>query len=180
VKLRVELENSTEVRQALSAKLMQLTPLALQKSKGLFSCLFYRSPNFHEFSSDLSQLVLSCEKQWHELYPTHDLTAGLCGKHAYGEPNFLTIGRICHVISSELQRQRKPLKPGDILVDWGCGAGKWLCFARKFLGIPDMVALGIEEEQAISKFVKEIYLALSAATCYRQVVKPLPLFVQLA
>jgi hypothetical protein len=59
------------------------------------------------------------------------------------------MARVCHLISSELQHLGKPLQSGDILLDWGCGAGNWLCFARELLGVPSMVALGIEADEVI-------------------------------
>jgi hypothetical protein len=97
----------------------------------------------------LEEQVHNATRLWDSVYPTNKLTYGLSGEHMYGEPSFGTMARICHVISSELQRQGRPLQPGDVLLDWGAGAGKWLLFARDFLQSPDMFALGIEIEEQI-------------------------------
>jgi hypothetical protein len=83
------------------------------------------------------------------LYPTNNLTGGLAGEFMYGEPTFGAMARICHLVSSELISQKKPLQSRDIFLDWGCGAGKWLFFARELFEVPDMIALGIEGEQRI-------------------------------
>ena len=83
------------------------------------------------------------------MYPTHHLTDGFSGEFAYGEPTLGTMGRICSLISTELASQKKPLCENDIFLDWGCGAGKWLIFARDFLKMPGMIAVGIEAEPKI-------------------------------
>jgi hypothetical protein len=117
--------------------------------KGLCSFVFVRSKNPHAFPESLSQVALLCQQQWNQIYPTNNLTSGISGEFVYGETSFLTMARICHVIRSELKFLNKPLQSGDVLLDWGCGAGKWLCFARQLLGVTKMVALGIEAVEGI-------------------------------
>jgi hypothetical protein len=95
--------------------------------------------------------IHNCQKQWDLIYPTNKLTYGFSGSHAYGEPSLGTMARICYVIRSELQLQGRPLQAGDVLLDWGAGAGKWLLFARAFLHAPGMFALGVEVEEAIHR-----------------------------
>jgi hypothetical protein len=67
----------------------------------------------------------------------------------------MTMTRICYVIRSELHHQQKPLQPSDVFLDWGCGAGKWLCFAQQLLGVSRLVVLGIEIEQALFEICKK-------------------------
>jgi len=111
--------------------------------------LVSRSVCMYSFSSFMLEQAHLFKREWRELYPTHYLTAGLSGEFAYGEPTLGTMGRICCLISSELATQRRPLRESDVLLDWGCGSGKWLIFAREFLQLPRMAAIGIEAEERI-------------------------------
>lgn len=115
--------------------------------KGLLSIIFSRTQNDFIFPSCLTQQAATFQQQWTFLFPTSNLTTS--GEHAYGEPTFGTMARICYIIASELQRQQKPLMPADVLLDWGCGTGKWLCYAREFLGAPGMTAVGVEKDVPI-------------------------------
>jgi precorrin-6B methylase 2 len=83
--------------------------------------------------------------QWNHIHPLNKLTFGLSGDHAYGEPTFESMAKICHVIKCELQT---PLQPGQVLLDWGCGSGKWLIFANQFLGT-HLQCVGIECAKSI-------------------------------
>jgi hypothetical protein len=139
----------TQVRELRLAALSSGKP-----AKGLCSFIFCRSASTCEVPVFLQQQANSFQPQWNALYPTNTLTYGVSGAGAYGEPTFGSMARICHVISFELRQQKKPLKSGDILLDWGCGAGKWLIFARQLLGVQEMVALGIEQEQRIFDICK--------------------------
>lgn len=127
---------------------LERTAAAAASSKGGYP-LISRTINTHSFPLRISKQSSTFKQEWRTLYPTHDLTWGLSGEFVYGEPSLGTMGRICSVISSELAIQKKPLCESDILLDWGCGAGKWLIFARDFLRLPRMKAIGIESEQKI-------------------------------
>jgi hypothetical protein len=124
-------------------------------SKFLLSLVFWRTSNNYVFPVSLQQVASTCQQKWNVLYPTHNLTSTECGGFVYGEPTFMTMTRICHVIKSELGRQQKPLQPSDIFLDWGCGAGKWLCFAQHLLGVSRLVLLGIEVEQVMFEICKK-------------------------
>ena len=153
--LRKDEDAGNRVIKALEAKVFELkNAKASELSKGAYSCVFSRSESTVQFPSDLAQIAISCQRQWNELHPTNDLTYGVSGVHAYGEPTFVAMARICHVISSKLQHLGKTLTPDDIFLDWGSGAGKWLCFARQLLGVPEMIALGIEKDQVIFDICK--------------------------
>ena len=65
------------------------------------------------------------------------------------------MARISYLISFELKRLGKPLQSGDVFLDWGCGAGKWLCFAKRLLGVPGIVSVGIEKEKPIYDVCKK-------------------------
>lgn len=95
------------------------------------------------------QKAISFQAKWVFWFPHRNLTSGFSGSHVYGEPSVGTIARICHAIKSELEQQGHPLKAGDVLLDWGAGSGKWLLFAREFLGTPGMLGLGIECERGV-------------------------------
>ena len=88
-------------------------------------------------------------KHWKRIFPTHNLTYGLSGDFAYGEPSFFTMARVCFVISSQLEVMQKPLSGMDIICDWGAGAGKWLLYAPQFFQHPEMKVVGIECENKI-------------------------------
>jgi hypothetical protein len=118
-------------------------------SRGLCLSLFSRQKTSHFLPSYLRKKANGMQRRWNSMYPTNHLTQGLSGVFAYGEPSFVTMARICHVIAAELDAQCKPLQPDEILLDWGCGAGKWLLFARELLEAPQMIALGIEAEERI-------------------------------
>ena len=168
LKLRADLGDMMKVKQALEKKVTDLQQAALDSCsspKGLLSVVFCRSPHSHPFPSHLSQVASTCRQQWVDKFPGHNLTYGFSGKHAYGEFSFFVMAKTCYVISSELLRQRKPLMPGDVLLDWGCGSGKWLCFARKLLGVPNMIALGIEAEQRILDVCKNNLAAFNTCRC---------------
>jgi len=96
----------------------------------------------------LKREVRMSRTEWNVIYPVNKLTYGLSGQYAYGEPTFETMTKICHVINCELVQQKNPLKPSDVLLDWGCGAGLWLIFSSRFFGI-DLTCLGFECEQSI-------------------------------
>jgi hypothetical protein len=125
-----------------------LTKPAANIPKGSYSVVFPRTSNPYVVPDTLMQAAKSFQKKWCEISPTKNKLT-VSGKRAYGETSFGTMARICHLISSELQHLGKPLQPCDILLDWGCGAGNWLCFARELLGVPSMVALGIEMDDEI-------------------------------
>jgi hypothetical protein len=163
-KIQKALDKSKEENKNLGAKIVELEHKLQEYGrqalacgslpKGLCSFVFVRLKNPHPFPDFLPQAALECQQQWNRMYPTNYLTSGVSGEFAYGETSFLTMARICHVIKSELQLH-KPLQPGDMLLDWGCGAGKWLFFARNFLGIAQMVTLGIEAVEDIFRICQK-------------------------
>lgn len=124
-------------------------------SKCLMSLVFLRSPNICIFPDSLQQVAITCQQKWNVLYPTHNLSSTESGGFIYGEPTFMAMTRICHVIKSELACLQKPLQPNDVFLDWGCGAGKWLCFAQQLLGVLRLVVLGIEIEQTMFEICKK-------------------------
>ena len=149
-------------------------------SKGSYSLVFDRSCSPYTIPTDLGQLAKICQQQWNDLHPTNALTFGAADLHMYGEPTFGTMARICHTISSELANLGNPLNRDDILLDWGCGAGKWLCFARQFLSVPDMTALGIEVEEGIFAICKKNIAGRWRCNALHAQVKASALSVRLA
>lgn len=147
-KVRQELERTNARMQKELADLKRAQQPAPAPTGETF-CGFSRFPNRYEFPDNLLQIAEKCEKHWKQLYPCHDLTYGLSGAFAYGEPSCYTMARMCYVIREELKQLEKPLKKGEKILDWGAGAGKWVCFARQLLGVRGLIALGIEIEEAI-------------------------------
>jgi hypothetical protein len=134
VDLRDENTQMRAVVDSLQDQVRRLRQLNAEQTsvtdKGAYSLVFCRSLNTHHLPSSLEDLAESFRQQWYAINPEQPPS----GKHAYGEPTLHTMARICHCISSELQQLGKPLKIDDILLDWGSGAGKWLCFGRELLG----------------------------------------------
>lgn len=149
-KLRLEAASFSRVREELEEKLRA----GSRASAGAFPFCVSRTPYSHGYPCHLMKDAEACDKKWGELFPGHKLTYGLSEVYAYGEPTFYTMARICHVIREELQKLQKPLKPGDVILDWGAGAGKFVCFARALLGVGGMIVLGIECNKPIFDICK--------------------------
>ena len=49
---------------------------------------------------------------------------------------------MCYNWKQQLLHSNAPLK-GIVLLDWGCGSGKWILFSNRFLGI-EMKCVGFE------------------------------------
>jgi hypothetical protein len=65
-------------------------------------------------------------------------------RHAYGEATSGSLWKIWDAITSEVQ-----LTSQDVLVDWGCGAGKMLLSKQYFSPFPQMTARGFEIDKAV-------------------------------
>ena len=135
-----------QVRQ-LQQSVLNVAPKAL--APGLCSFVFSRSQSTYDLPKSLLSRTSTFQQEWNFLCPTNNLTFGIAGDIAYGEASFGTMARVGHIIKSELALLGAPLQPGDLFLDWGCGAGKWLLFARELLELPEMIVLGIEKNKKI-------------------------------
>ena len=125
-------------------------------AQGLCSSVFSRSQYYiFEWPESILSRTAKLQQEWNALCPTHNLTFGIAGDIAYGEASFGTMARVSHVITSELAQLGKPLQPGDVFLDWGCGAGKWVLIARELLEEPDLIVVGIEKNDKIMQLCHE-------------------------
>ena len=118
--------------------------------KGLISLLYpQQNIDLLPIPPDMKNFITAANVIWPIIHPTCKLTMTEEKGHAYGEPTFGAMAKICSVIKSELEMLNKPITPDDIFLDWGAGAGRWLIFVKLFLG--DLICLGIECDSEVYK-----------------------------
>jgi chromosome segregation ATPase len=118
-KLEAELKAKADLIkqvQTLRQAMLSSAP-ALKAPKGFCDLVFSREVNTCHFPQYMQLKAVSLQQQWKALYPTNNLTSGLAGEFAYGESTFGSMARVCHLVSSELIYQNKPLKSNDIFLD---------------------------------------------------------------
>ena len=136
--LRAEVANARKdmATQAAEMEKLRAECIAGNLSRGSFSALFARTVSKYVFPQSLTEQINDFQKQWRQIYPTFSLTSGHSGVHAYGEPTMGTIGRICHIIKSELDSMGRPIASHDRLLDWGLVRASGSCLRLVFWVYP--------------------------------------------
>lgn len=63
-----------------------------------------------------------------------------------------TMRKICRIIADTLLSLGRPLQGGDVMVDWGCGSGRWLIFAPLLFEVQGLITVGIECDPLVANF----------------------------